>query len=240
MEWLIILSVGVVSGVLGGVVGFGASLLTMPLLVFYFGAKETVPIMAIAALMANASRAFVWWREIDWKVNAAYCATAVPAAAIGANLLVKLDQRAAELTLGVFFLVMIPVRRWLLARGFRMTLPGMALVGAGIGLLTGLVAATGPINTPFFLAYGLNKGAFLATEAVGAGAISLTKATVFGIYGALTPATLLRGVLVGTTFMIGSLLAKRIVMQMDASQFRWLLEAMMALAGIVMIGGALR
>ena len=55
----------------------------------------------------------------------------------------------------------------------------MTLVGAGIGFLSGLVASTGPINTPFFLAYGLVKGAYLATEALGSMAIGITKTIVF-------------------------------------------------------------
>ena len=57
------------AGTLGGVVGFGASIMMLPVLIWSFGAKQAVPIMAIASLMANASRAAVWWREIDWKLN---------------------------------------------------------------------------------------------------------------------------------------------------------------------------
>ncbi|WP_457849484.1 hypothetical protein, partial [Staphylococcus aureus] len=59
------------------------------------------------------------------------------------------------------------------------------IVGAGIGFLSGMVASTGPINTPFFLAYGLVKGAFLATEALGSIAIGMTKALVFRRFDAL-------------------------------------------------------
>src|SRR5690606_5017109 len=79
MLWLLIVPLGIVAGTLGGVVGFGSSVLLMPVLVAAFGPKEAVPIMALAALMANISRVAVWWREVDWRVNVAYCATAVPA-----------------------------------------------------------------------------------------------------------------------------------------------------------------
>ena len=239
MIWFVILALGLAAGTIGGVVGFGSSVILMPVLVLSFGPKEAVPLMALAALLANLSRAAVWWREIDWKVNAVYCLPAVPAAALGARTLLTLDARYIEAGLGIFFIAMIPVRRWLVARGFKIGLPGMALVGAGIGFLTGLVASTGPLNTPFFLAYGLTKGAYLSTEALGSAAISLTKAGVFHTFGALPVETLMRGLLIGSSLMLGSWLAKRIVLGMDASQFRVLLEAMMAVAGVVILWQAL-
>jgi uncharacterized protein len=238
LEWILILAVGLLAGTVGGVVGFGASILLLPVLVWAFGAKEAVPLMALAALLANASRVAVWWRDVDWKVNAVYCAAAVPAAALGARLLVTLNARMIETALGVFLIAAVPMRRWLIGRGFRMTLGGMAVVGGGIGFLTGLVASTGPINTPFFLAYGLQKGAFIATEAVGSAAISLTKAAVFKSFGVLTPVTLLRGLIIGTSLMAGSWASKRIVQHMDATQYQWVLELMMVGAALFILHGA--
>ena len=199
MMWLAVLALGLAAGTLSGIVGFGASIMLMPALMFTFGPREAVPIMAIAALLANLSRVLVWWREIDWRANAYYCVTAVPMAALGARSLLVLDPRLVEGILGGLFLVMIPARRWLLARGLRVKPWHLTLVGAGIGFLSGMVASTGPINTPFFLAYGLVKGAYLATEALGSMAIGLTKAMVFRRFDALPLETVVRGLLIGSS-----------------------------------------
>ena len=239
MEWVFILGLGVAAGTVGGVIGFGASIMLLPALVWSFGAKDTIPIMAIATLMANASRVAVWWREVDWKLNAVHCATAVPAAVLGARTLLSLNAAMVEGALGVFLLMSIPGRRWLVHRGFRMSLPGMALVGGVIGYLTGIVASTGPINTPFFLAYGLTKGSFIASEALGSAAISLTKAATFHAFGALSPATLWRGLTIGVALMLGSWISKHILMALDASRFQIIIEAMMVAAGLWMVSGAL-
>ena len=59
LEWLVLLSVGVCAGTLGGVIGFGSTVLLMPPLVWFYGPIETVPIIAITAGMANLSRAAV-------------------------------------------------------------------------------------------------------------------------------------------------------------------------------------
>ncbi len=195
--------------------------------------------MAIAALMANLGRVAVWWRDIDWRVAGVYAATAIPAAALGARTLIALDPRMIELTLGIFLLAMIPIRRWLLAQGLKIALWHMAIVGAGIGYIAGIVAATGPINTPFFLAYGLTRGAYLATEATGAIAINITKAIVFDRFGALPLETIARGVAVGGALTAGSWLAKRFVLAMDANQFRGVMDLLLAGAGLFMIASAL-
>jgi uncharacterized membrane protein YfcA len=239
MTWVAILVLGIASGTLSGIVGFGASIMLMPVLMLAFGPREAVPIMAIAALMANFSRVAVWWREIDWRANSYYCATAIPAAALGARTLLILDPRIVEGTLGALFLGMIPTRRWLLARGLRIRAWHLALVGAGIGYLSGMVASTGPINTPFYLAYGLIKGAYLSTEALGSLAIGLTNAIVFQRFNALPLDTVVRGLIVGGTLMIGSRLAKGFVLRIDARRFRALMDALLAGAGIVLLWGIL-
>jgi uncharacterized membrane protein YfcA len=238
MTWAAILALGLVAGTLSGIVGFGASIMLMPVLMLAFGPLEAVPIMAIAAMLANFSRVVVWWREVDWRANAYYCATAIPAAALGARTLLILDPRLVEGILGAMFLTMIPARRWLLARGLRIEAWHLAVVGAGIGFLSGMVASTGPINTPFYLAYGLVKGAYLSTEALGSMAIGITKAIVFQRFNALPWETVARGIVIGATLMIGSRLAKGFVLRLDAHQFRVLMDCLLAGAGLMLLWGA--
>ena len=130
---------------------------------------------------------------------------------------------------------MVPIRRWLMARGLRIALWHLSIVGAGIGFLSGMVASTGPINTPFFLAYGLVKGAYLSTEALGSMAVGITKAIVFQRFDALPPETAMRGLIVGASVMAGSWLARGFVLRLEAQQFRSLMDALLVFAGAVML-----
>lgn len=239
MEWIVVLAVGLVAGTIGGIVGFGTSIMLLPPLVIFFGPHEAVPMMAVTALMANLSRVAAWWREVEWKACAAYAATAIPGAALGAATLVHMNAHAIELALGVFFIGMIPVRRWLQRQGFKVALWHLAIVGAIIGFLTGIVVSTGPVNTPFFLAHGLVKGAFLSTEAAASLTVYVTKAIVFNRFGYLPWEVLWKGIIVGSSVMAGAWVAKRFVLKMDAGQFRLLMDALMLLAGMTMIGSAL-
>jgi uncharacterized protein len=240
MIWALIGLLGLIAGTIGGLIGFGSSIMLMPALVFAVGPKEAIPIMAIAGLMANLSRVAVWWREVDWKAAAVYSAAAIPASALGAITLIQLDPRSLELALGVFFLAMIPLRRWLIARGFTISLWQLALVGAGIGFLAGVVATVGPINTPFFLAYGLSKGPFVSTEALGSAMMGISKATVFRTFGALPWETASRGLLIGATVTCGSYLSKQLMHKISTDQFRGMMDVVLLAAGLLMIWGALR
>jgi hypothetical protein len=240
MELALVLLLGLVAGTVGGVVGFGTSIMLMPALVIVFGPREAVPIMAIASIMANASRVAVWWREVNWPAVAAYSVTAVPAAALGAATLLTLPVGVVEVALGVFFIAMIPVRRWMAARQWTLRLPHLALVGAVIGFITGIVVSTGPINAPFFLAYGLVKGAYLSTEALGSLAVYVAKAITFRSLGALPWDAVVKGLIIGSTITAGSIIAKRFVLKLDADKFRLLIEGLLLVAGLTMLWAAWR
>jgi uncharacterized protein len=238
MDFALVLVLGLVAGTLGGIVGFGTSIMLMPALVLVFGPREAVPIMAIASIMANASRVAAWWREIEWRAVAAYSVTGIPAAALGAATLLVLPSRVVEAVLGAFFIVMIPVRRWMARQQWKLGPWHLAAVGAFIGFLTGIVVSTGPINAPFFLAYGLVKGAYLGTEAMGSLAVYLTKALTFRSLGALPVESLGKGLIIGSSLVAGAFIAKRYVRQLDAQKFRLLMDGLLLVAGATMLWAA--
>ncbi|MET0344695.1 MAG: sulfite exporter TauE/SafE family protein [Casimicrobiaceae bacterium] len=239
MDLAFVLAIGLVAGTLSGIVGFGASIMLMPVLVISYGPLAAVPIMAVASIMANLSRVMVWWREVDWRACAAYSATGIPAAALGARTLLALPPRVVEVALGAFFLAMIPARRWLAARELKLQRWHLALIGLVIGFLTGIVVTTGPLSVPVFLAYGLVKGAFLATEAAGSLGIYVAKSAVFRSFGALPWDAIAKGLVIGASLMAGSYLAKRFVLKLPAERFRLLMDGMMAASGIAMLWAAI-
>lgn len=239
MDFALVLVLGLAAGTLGGIVGFGTSIMLMPALVLVFGPREAVPIMAVASIMANASRVAAWWREVDWRAVAAYGATGAPFAALGAATLLVLPARIVEAVLGVFFIGMIPVRRWMARQQWKLGLAHLALVGALIGFLTGIVVSTGPINAPFFLAYGLVKGAYLGTEALGSLAVYLAKALAFRSLGALPVESIGKGLVIGSSLVAGAFIAKRYVRQLDAAKFRLLMDGLLLVAGLTMLWAAL-
>jgi hypothetical protein len=237
-DYLFVLAIGLIAGTLSGIVGTGSSIILVPVLVYAFGPKEAVPIMAVANVMANASRVVAWWREIDWRACAAYSVTAVPAAALGARTLLALPPRVIDFAIGVFLIAMIPARRWLLARNFAMSLVGLAITGAMAGFLTGVVVSTGPISVSIFLMYGLAKGAFLGTEGAASVAVFFSKAVTFQIFGALTLGIFVKGLVAGTSLVAGTFVAKPFVLRLDPSMFRLVMDVLLLVSGLIMLWNA--
>ena len=124
-------------------------------------------------------------------------------------------------------------QHWKLAPGH------LAVVGAGVGFLTGLVVATGPINAPFFLAYGLVKWSYLSTEALGSLAVYISKAITFRTFGALPTDIIVQGLITGSSVMAGTYLAKRLVERLSIASFQRLLDVVMLLSGCSLLWAAL-
>ncbi|HEX7791718.1 MAG TPA: sulfite exporter TauE/SafE family protein [Afipia sp.] len=238
MIYVFVLIVGLVAGVLSGIVGTGSSIMLVPVLAYAFGPKQAVPIMAIAAIMANLSRIIAWWREVDWRATAAYSVPAVPAAVLGARTLLVLPPRAADIAIGVFLLAMIPLRRWMAAHSFALPLWSLAAVGLFAGYLTGIVASTGPMTIPIFMSYGLVKGALLGTEAACSLAVYISKALTFRRFDALPYEVILQGLIAGSSLFAGAFVAKRFVLKLDPESFRLLMDGMMLVAGLSMLWNA--
>ena len=231
LQALVLGFLGLGAGVLGGVIGFGTTIILMPALVYFYGPIQAIPVIALVATVANLSRIFLWWSVINWKVCFVYSVTAIPAVILGVNTLVILNDRLIEITLGLFLILLIPIRRWMRQKNFYLKLWQMSLVGAGIGYLTGIVATTGAINTPFFLAVGLSKGAFLGTEAASTLSILFTKGITFHQLGFLNATAMIQGLLIGSCVLVGSIFSKKIVLALPEKKFLLLMELVMLISG---------
>lgn len=235
MSFLFVLLVGLVAGTISGIVGTGSSIMLMPVLIYQYGPKQAVPIMAIAAVMANLSRILAWWREVDWRACAVYSVTGIPAAALGARTLLVLPSRSVDISIGLFLIAMVPARHWLARHQLKLSLWHLAIGGAVIGYLTGIVVSTGPLSVPLFLFYGLTRGAFLATEAASSLGIYVSKSVTFQRFGALTPDIALQGLIAGTSLMAGAFIAKPFLLKLNPNVFRLVMDAIMLAAGLSML-----
>ena len=235
LSYVLVLVVGLLAGTLSGIVGTGASIMLIPVLVFAFGPKEAVPIMAVASVLGNIGKVLAWRKEVDWRAFAAYSVTGIPAAALGANTLLSLPAGVVDLALGAFFLLMIPVRRWLAARKFKLSLAHLALIGAVIGYITGIVVSTGPLSVAAFAAYGLVKGAFLATEAAASLAVFASKVATFRVMDALPLDTIIKGLITGSALTAGAFAARTLVVRLSPEFFRLLLDGLLLCSGISLL-----
>jgi uncharacterized membrane protein YfcA len=232
---LLLLVAALPTAILGGALGFGTGLVMLPLAVWTMGVRASVPVLSVALIIGNLSRA--WWSrdELDWRVIGAYLVGAVPLALAGAALYAGARPEWLSRAMGLMMLAALPLRRGLERGPRRMRLHHFPLLGAATGFLSALVAATGPIATPFFLGYGLRRGAFVGTEAVCAAGVHVTKALVYGRYALLTTETTSLGLAVGAVMFVGAFIGRRVLDRLTDRTFVVAVEALVMGLGILFL-----
>ena len=207
----------------------------LPVVVWIVGVRASVPVLTIALIVGNLSRA--WWSrdELDWRVIGAYLLGAAPVAAIGAVLYTATPPEWLSRLMGLVLLSALPLRRWLERGPRRMRLQHFPLLGAATGLLSALVAATGPVNMPFFLGYGLRRGAYVGTDAVCAAGVHLVKTLVYGRYALLTPETSALGLGIGAVMFVGAYVGRQVLERMSDRSFVVALEALVTGLGLLFL-----
>ena len=220
------------ASILSAVTGFGGAMILLPVLVSVFGVRDAVPILTVAQLLGNASRAWFNRREVAWPVVGWFALGSVPAGIVGAILFATAPTPILTRFIGGFLLLVVVYRHVKKPGERRMRRWWFAPVGAVGNFLSALVGSVGPLMAPFFLAFGLVKGAYIGTEAVTAVVMHATKLGVYGGTSLLTTKNIIVGVMLGVVLVAGSYLGKRLVDRVSERVFARLIEVVLVVVGV--------
>ncbi len=207
----------------------------LPILVWAVGVRDAIPLLTVAQLMGNLSR--VWFNrgELSLPVVKWFAWGAVPAAVLGGILFATAPAEALVRILGVFLLLTVAYRHTPWGKNARIGLRGFLPLGAGSSFLSALVGSVGPIMAPFFLAYGLVRGAYIGTEALATVVMHVVKLGVYGGYSLLSIRILLIGLAIGAVMFLGSYIGKRILNRMPERLFPYIIEGVLIAAGLLFV-----
>ncbi|MBN2577991.1 MAG: sulfite exporter TauE/SafE family protein [Pirellulales bacterium] len=220
-----------IAGTLAAVTGFGGAAILLPMLVAIFGVRDAVPILTVAQLIGNGSRVWFNRKELDWQVVRWFALGSIPAAIAGSLLFASAPLSALTRLLGAF-LIGIVVYRHLRKNALKLPLRGFVPLGAVSSFLSALLGTAGPLMAPFFLAYGLTKGAYIGTEALASLLMHAVKTIVYGGTSILSVGGVGIGLFIGLGLIVGSYLGTRIVDKLSERIFVFLVEAALIVAGL--------
>ncbi len=224
--------VAFVAATLAAVTGFGGAAVLLPMLVFVFGVREAIPILTVAQLIGNGSRVWFNRHELAWKVVGWFALGGVPMAIVGGMLFARAPLAALTRALGVFLILIVVWRHIPRSTMLRPPLQSFALIGAVSSFLSALLGSVGPLMAPFFLAYGLAKGAYIGTEALSTVVMHIAKLIAYRQSAILPLHALLAGLALGPIMVGGSFAGKRIVDRISERVFVAIIELTLLAAGV--------
>lgn len=237
LQLLMLTLAALAASTLAAVTGFGGAAVLLPVLIAVFGVRDAVPILTVAQLIGNASRVWFNRRDVDCHVVAWFALGGVPMALIGGYLFASAPLSALTRLLGAFLLLVVVWRHLQPKRARSFPVAAFAGIGAGASFLSALLGSVGPLMAPFFLAYGLVKGAYIGTEALSSVVMHVTKLVAYRQTSLLTRSDGMIGVALGSIMILGSFLGKQIVDRLPARVFVVIIEIVLITAGLILLIG---
>jgi uncharacterized membrane protein YfcA len=235
LEIIILGGAALLGSTLAGVTGFGGAAILLPILIHFFGVKEAIPILTVAQLIGNGSRVYFFRRKLDLKVVSYFALGAVPMALVGGYVFARSTAPQLVRIVGVFLILSVGWRR--LRRSPVRSFPVQLFtpLGALFSFLSALVGSVGPLMVPFFLAYGLAGGAFIATEALATIVMHVFKIVAYQQTNYLSLKSVLIGMGMGSVMILGSWIGTRLLHRMPERAFFVLVEITLLITGVVFI-----
>lgn len=231
-HWPLLVAAAFAASTMAAVAGTGGGIILLPVLVSIFGVREAVPMYAVASLIGNLSRVHLNRPLLDFKVFGWFTAGAIPLAVLGAWLFTRIPDPGLVRLLGAFLLISVIARRVhpALRRSFQPF--WFAPIGGLFAVVSAVVGSAGPFLAPFYLSYGLTKGAFIGTEALGTAVMHIAKLSTYHGLGVMSSVTWLGGLVLGPVMVLGSFAGKHILDRIPMRVFLLIIEAVLVGFGL--------
>jgi uncharacterized membrane protein YfcA len=220
---------------IAGVAGFGGGVVALPVLIWVFGVREAIPILAISQLLSTASRVWLHRDGLNWPVVRSFSIGAVPMAIVGSFIFVSIDTTVLVRILGIMMLLFVVYTHLPIGRNFNMRLWGFAPLGAATGFGSAFLGIPGPFAVVFYLAYGLAASAYIGTSSLGMALIQVPKLIIFGSSGLLTPRVLLLGLGLGAIAAVTAYLGRWILQRIPEKVFPRIITTMLLVSGVILL-----
>jgi uncharacterized protein len=195
---------------------------------------HAVPLLTVAQLVGNVSRAGFGFSQIRWRPVVLFLVGAVPLSVLGAISFVTLPKDLVTRCIGTAILLFIALKYC----GVLELKPGPLLLVAGgsvVGFLSGLVGSAGPLGAAIFLSLGLPPVSYVASEATTALIMHGVKTVVYQQYISLGREFWFEAVLMGLAMILGTWSAKRVIERMSRERFQRYVAGLLVIIAVYMV-----
>lgn len=224
-----------ISILVGTIAGFGMSTILLPIAVIFMDFKTALVLVAITHLSGSLGAATFFRQGLDKRLLLLFGAPSVILTILGAYIVIYVPQNILTIILGIFLLLFSIYS--LRHPDFKINAGKLNnIIGGSLsGFLQGLMGIGGPLRGYFLISCDLDKTTYIATLAVIAILIDVTRIPIYlttNLLGAqfyyLIPPLLVIGVL-------GSYTGKKIVNRIPQSTFKKIVLVAIGLASLLLI-----
>ena len=224
---------GIMRGFTGGA---GATIVIMPILSAFVGAREAVPVGALLMLMTAVQLGRGVYRDANMKEAVPLTVAAILAVPFGAWILFTVDETTMRRAVAGFAILLAAV----LLSGWRHTGPrgpAMAVVAGGLGgLIGGAVGMGGPPVFLYVMSGPAPARVHRATIAAASSITPIVAITELAIAGAFVPRVFWLVLILAPSFFLGTWAGAKLFGRVDEVLFRRMsLGAMIAVSLMVLV-----
>lgn len=252
MDLLLIAIAAAVAAALTLFSGFGLGTILLPVFALFFPIPIAVAATGVIHLLNNLFKAALLWKRANWRTVVSFGVPAIPAAILGAWLLVLLGDTpqmfewsafgrrygptGAGLVVGILMIALglLELQGWFQ----KLSAPRRLVPLGGLlsGFFGGLAGQQGALRSIFLLRTGLAADQFIATGVMIAVLIDVSRlatyAASFGAAGLEPEGREVTAVAIGASAAFaGAYLATRYLDKLTIAFVRWMVAALMILIG---------
>jgi uncharacterized protein len=229
-----------VTSFISGILGMAGGMILMGVLLALLSLPAAMMLHGITQMASNGARAWLWRRNVDWRIFRGYALGALFAAAAFVLVQFIVSKAVAYILLGLTPFVSFALPKRLALNVDAPAHPALCGVTCmGMQLLSGV---SGPLLDVFFVRSRLDRRGVVATKAMSQTLGHFIKIVYFGglsvmssggIAGELSLPLMAACVLLAFT---GTTLSKRVLDKMSDANFRWWTQWTVMVMGVIYLG----
>ncbi len=229
MNLLVLTGVLFAAGLVTGVTGFGAGLVSMGALALLMPVAQATVIVAVIAFFSSLLNLWTVRREVVWRETWPLLVTALPANILGVYLLKRLDNAILGWAVGVAILMGCGAMLWSPQKcKLKRVWPWGYLAGLVGGVFGGALSTGGPPVVLYTLLRGWDKGQAKGLLASYFTLTGLWRLLLLAAAGVATPQTLGQGLLALIPALGASYVGVWLFQRMSTPFFRYVTMAVLA------------
>lgn len=223
------------SEIIGTIIGFGSSTVLLPFAVLFFDFKTALILVSVFHIFGNIGRISFFKSALDKRILIRFGIPSILFTLAGSLLISISPQNLLKMILGLFLIVFSFTSIKKVKSSQRDTDINLIAGGALSGFFAGLIGTGGALRSFFLTRLDISKDKYIATMAILALIVDLTRVPVYFSYGFLDKKLYWYLPILLLIAILGSYIGKKLVQKIAKEKLKKIILTAILIVGIKFI-----